>query len=143
MLIQEVIRGTEYGLDIVNDLDGKNACVLARRKLRMRSGETDRAVTVTDEALATLGMVIGSRLGHIGNMDCDVITNDTGCYVIDMNPRFGGGYPFSHMAGANVPAALMCWSLGIRPDPTWLRVVPDMAGAKCDRVVKIHSLRCV
>jgi carbamoyl-phosphate synthase large subunit len=143
VLIQPKIEGTEYGLDIVNDLNGRNTCVLARRKLRMRSGETDKAITVADRMLTAIGTVIGRKLGHVGNLDCDVIYNDTGCYVIDMNPRFGGGYPFSHMAGANVPAALICWSLGIEPDPSWLRVKPSVAGAKCDRLIRICTTHAV
>lgn len=43
ILIQEWLDGEEYGLDVINDLDGRYAGTLARRKLLMRAGETDRA----------------------------------------------------------------------------------------------------
>ena len=41
---------SEYGLDIVNDLDGGYACTFVKRKLRMRAGQTDRATTVDGSA---------------------------------------------------------------------------------------------
>ena len=127
VLIQEAIDGEEYGLDIVNDLDGHYACTFVKRKLRMRAGQTDRAATVDDPRLEALGALIGRGLGHRGILDCDVFVDRDGDCVIDLNPRFGGGYPFSHLAGANVPAALIAWAEGREPDPAWLRVAPDRA----------------
>ena len=33
-------------------------------------------------------------------MDCDLIRDKNGkIYLIDLNPRFGGGYPATHEAG--------------------------------------------
>ena len=117
VLIQERLSGEEYGLDIVNDLNGRYICTFAKRKLKMRAGQTDRAVTVKDERLEKLGQLIGKNLGHVGILDCDLFASEQGCRIIDLNPRIGGGYPFSHVAGANVPAALIAWMNGEEADP--------------------------
>jgi carbamoyl-phosphate synthase large subunit len=139
VLIQEQIIGKEYGLDVINNLDGKYIATLAKRKLSMRGGETDRAVTVADPQLIDIGAKIGRNLQHLGNLDCDVFAGDRGYCILEMNPRFGGGYPFSHIAGANLPAALIAWASGKPVDPDWFTVTPDLMSSKCARLV-IHKL---
>ncbi|WP_310423617.1 ATP-grasp domain-containing protein [Chamaesiphon sp. VAR_48_metabat_135_sub] len=139
VLIQEQIIGKEYGLDVINNLDGKYIATLAKRKLSMRGGETDRAVTVADPQLIDIGEKIGRNLQHIGNLDCDVFSGAQGYCILEMNPRFGGGYPFSHIAGANLPAALIAWASGKTADPDWFTVTPDLMSSKCARLV-IHTL---
>lgn len=139
VLVQDVVQGQEFGLDIVNDLDGNYVTTFIKRKLAMRAGETDRAIVASHPRIKELGKTIGTALRHVGNLDCDVIENDRGLHVIDLNPRFGGGYPFSHIAGANLPAALLAWAQGETPDPRWLRVTPGVAAAKCDRLVPLAS----
>lgn len=136
LLIQERVEGLEYGMDIVNDLNGRYVATLIKRKLSMRAGETDRAVTVHDQQLEALGKRIGQTLRHVGNLDCDVIVGTDGPRVLEMNPRFGGSYPFSHQAGANLPAALLAWARGETPQPEWLRVRENITSAKCDRLVE-------
>jgi carbamoyl-phosphate synthase large subunit len=139
VLIQERIVGQEYGLDVVNDLDGSYVATFARCKLAMRAGETDRAVTVANAELDRVGAIIAQRLGHLGNLDCDVFLVDDRLYVLELNPRFGGGYPFSHAAGADLPAALIAWACGEAADPRWLRIRPGVRAAKCDRLVVAPS----
>lgn len=135
ILIQECLAGTEYGLDVINDFSGRTAAVFVKEKLAMRAGETDRAVTRLRPELEAVGHMIGTKLGHIGNLDVDVFEKSGRISVLELNPRFGGGYPFSQMAGANVPAALLAW-LEDRPvDPNWLTVAPDIASAKYDCLV--------
>jgi carbamoyl-phosphate synthase large subunit len=137
ILIQKRLCGQEYGLDVVNDLDGRYVCTLVKRKLAMRAGQTDRAITVKSDRLERVGEVIGRELGHIGVLDCDLILTEQSCYVLDLNPRLGGGYPFSHMAGANLPAALIAWANREQPDARWLRVEPNIMTSKYDKLVVV------
>jgi len=139
ILIQEFIVGDEYGLDIVNDLSGRYVTTFIKQKLGMRAGETDSAVTVSSEPLRALGEELGRSLGHIGNLDCDVFLSPEGAWVLELNPRFGGGYPFSHVAGANLPAALIAWARGEAPDPRWLRTDTGVMSSKFSRLMLIHQ----
>ena len=138
VIIQEKLSGEEYGLDIVNDLQGSYQSTFVKRKLKMRGGETDRATTVFSTKLEQLGQNLGQELGHIGNLDCDVMMNDSGYAVLEMNPRFGGGYPFSHYAGANLPAALIAWSNREKINREWLNIKHNIASSKCDRLVGVE-----
>jgi len=135
ILVQERLPGEEYGLDVVNDLQGRHVCTFARRKLRMRGGQTDRAVSVCDQRFDAVGRILGQRLGHVGLLDCDAFATGDGVCVIDLNPRIGGGYPFSHAAGANFPAALLAWVKGRKPDPRWLRVEPGITVARSEQLL--------
>lgn len=106
-LAQECLTGVEYGFDVLNDFEGRPIAVTVKRKLAMRGGETDRSVTVKEPDLVELGRRTGEALGHVGNLDMDVFVTDTGPRVLELNPRFGGGYPGSHVAGADYPAKIV------------------------------------
>ena len=107
VLIQEKIQGDEYGLDIFNDFKGENLTVTVKRKLAMRSGETDIAKVIENKELEDIGKKIAESLKHIGNLDMDILFDGQKVYIIDMNARFGGGYPFTHSAGVNELEALI------------------------------------
>jgi carbamoyl-phosphate synthase large subunit len=132
ILIQERLQGEEYGIDVINDLNGNFVCTFIKRKIRMRAGQTDKAVTTRDDRLEMIGQTIGEKLGHFGLLDCDAFITKHGCYVIDINPRIGGGYPFSHIAGANLPAALIAWANGQSPDPAWFSIEPNIEASRYD-----------
>lgn len=113
IMIQEKLMGKEYGLDVINDLDGNHWAVSVKQKLAMRAGETDKAVTVDLPEVREIGAKIGRNLHHIGNLDVDVMQRDNGDYcVLELNPRFGGGFPFSYEAGVNLPLAIIKWLRG-------------------------------
>ncbi|MCQ2401999.1 MAG: ATP-grasp domain-containing protein [Lachnospiraceae bacterium] len=136
VLIQEMIMGDEYGLDVINDLDGNYVTTVVKRKLAMRAGETDEAVTLSVDLpeygiLKKLGEKIGKTFRHIGNMDVDVMVDENGTpYVIDMNARFGGGYPFSHAAGVNLPKAYVMWAMGMTVPKEMLEARPNVHSFK-------------
>ena len=110
LVFQEVIDGVEYGLDIVNDLNGNWYATTIKKKLMMRGGETDIAEVVSNNEIETVSEEVSKMLKHKGNVDCDLINGASGIYVIDVNPRFGGGYIFSLATGLDVPRLLQHWS---------------------------------
>lgn len=137
VLIQEHLGRKEYGLDIVNSLDGDYHGTYAREKLVMRAGETDKARSVIDPRFEELGSRLGRALHHIGNLDCDVMEHDGRHYILEMNARFGGGYPFSHEAGVNTAAMYIEWLYGNREVSRFDDYRADLIFAKCDRMMRV------
>jgi carbamoyl-phosphate synthase large subunit len=137
ILIQEKIDGTEYGLDILNDLEGNNLSVYVKEKLAMRAGETDKAVLRNHPAIEEIGKRIGENLNHIANLDCDIFEKDGKYYLLEMNPRFGGGYPFSQMSGANFPAVIYALLKNEPVQKEWFTKNYDLSFAKCDILIQV------
>lgn len=107
-LYQEFIDGQEYGMDILNDFSGKFLHSCVKKKIEMRSGETDKAEIVYNEKFIKIAKKISSVFRHVGNLDLDFIINKRNqLYFIDFNPRFGGGYPFTHEVGFNYIKAII------------------------------------
>ncbi|MBW4619073.1 MAG: ATP-grasp domain-containing protein [Cyanosarcina radialis HA8281-LM2] len=120
MLIQETISGQEHGFDICNDLKGNVLSVVPRRKLAMRSGETDRAETSDNPNLIEFGVRLGEKLGalgHVGPLDVDFFVDRDRIFVLELNPRFGGGYPLSHLAGADFSRLILKMAKGQNIEP--------------------------
>ena len=137
ILIQQKLNGPEYGMDIVNDLDQEYFTTVVRKKLSMRAGETDKAVSVIDQRFSDIGEKISTHLKHIGNLDCDVFEQDSELYVLELNPRFGGGYPFSHEAGMNTIQAYLAWLAGEKLESSFNQYKADLVFSKCDRLIRI------
>jgi len=101
----------------------------------MRAGETDKAVTVDKPEIREIGFAIGRALRHVANLDCDVLERAGKYYVLELNPRFGGGYPFSQEAGVNLPLAILKWLRNESVPAELLVAKPNVASAKCDILV--------
>ena len=97
----------------MNDLSGKYVATFAKKKIAMRSGETDIAETVDIAPFVNVAKCISTKLKHIANLDVDCFVTDSGdVYVLEMNCRFGGQYPFTHNSGVNVPRQIVDWLRG-------------------------------
>lgn len=119
IIIQEAIKGQEYGIEVLNDLNCNYVTTFAKKKIAMRSGETDIAVTVDSTLFENISKNISKHLKHIANLDIDCFVGENGeIYVLEMNCRFGGQYPFTHNAGVNVPLQIIKWLNGGSTDMT-------------------------
>ncbi len=139
VIIQEFIDGREYGVDIMNDLHGNNRGVSVKQKLSMRAGETDKAITIQNCDIYSIGTQIANHLQHIGNLDCDILERNGTYYILELNPRFGGGYPFSHEAGVNMPKAIITWLQGQECNNNLFIPEYNKMFAKCDILVNVSN----
>lgn len=104
MIIQEFIKGQEYGVDCYIDLiSNEIISIFIKKKIRMRSGETDKAVSCKDEKLFKKISDLVKLLNLNGAIDIDVFETENGWVISEINPRFGGGHPLAYECGENYP----------------------------------------
>lgn len=137
ILIQEKLNGQEHGMDVINDLNGKYMNTIIKKKYAMRSGETDCAITIENSDMQALGQQLSEKFKHVANLDVDVFLCEGVPYVLEMNARFGGGYPFSHMAGVNLPLAIVKWLKGEEVGAELLKAKPDTISQKDINLVRL------
>ncbi len=114
MIIQEYMRGQEIGADVYIDLICKKVVsIFTKKKLVMRAGETDKAVSFIDEKLFAFITKFAEESGFAGQIDMDLFEKDGVYYISEVNPRFGGGYPHAYACGADHMALIRNNLMGI------------------------------
>lgn len=111
MMFMEYIDSThiEFTVDVYYDRMGQLKCAVPRQRVEVRGGEVSKGATrrhfVYEYLLPRLVKLEGAR----GCITVQVFANEaTGRFAaLEINPRFGGGYPLSYSAGANYPGWLI------------------------------------
>lgn len=102
LMIQEYLNGQEIGADVYIDmLSKKVVSIFTKKKIVMRAGETDKAVSFKDEKLFKLIETFAEEAGFLGQIDIDIFDINGDYYISEVNPRFGGGYPHAYECGCN------------------------------------------
>lgn len=129
IMVQELMRGQEYGCDVYIDLLSHQCTSLfLKKKIRMRAGETDKSISVKDDALARKIASFVEECGFRGCIDIDLFHDEHGkensssqipegeWYLSEINPRFGGGYPHAYACGVNFARSIL-WNLEGKENP--------------------------
>ena len=102
LMIQELLNGQEIGADVYIDLiSGEVVSIFTKKKIKMRAGETDKAVSFKDDKLFHFIERFVSVAGYRGQIDIDIFEINGSYYISEVNPRFGGGYPHAYEAGCD------------------------------------------
>lgn len=97
----------EITVDIFYDLDSNLVELCQRKRLKVRAGEVERAVTVkynflTDFILNLSKIMVNSGFRLVGPVNFQFLVIDKSeFYLSEINTRFGGGYPLAYYAKAN------------------------------------------
>jgi carbamoyl-phosphate synthase large subunit len=102
LMIQEFLDGQEIGADVYIDMiSGEVVSIFTKKKVKMRAGETDKAISFKDEKLFALIEQFANEAGYRGQIDIDIFNVNGEYYISEVNPRFGGGYPHAYECGCD------------------------------------------
>lgn len=102
IMIQEFLNGQEIGADVYIDMiSGEVVSIFTKKKIVMRAGETDKAVSFKNQELFDLIERFVLEAGYKGQIDIDIFDVNGNYYISEVNPRFGGGYPHAYESGCN------------------------------------------
>jgi len=106
-IIQEMVFGSEYTVDVFCDFDSKPITIVPRKRLAIRSGEILKGIIDKDRTIINAIKNLVLKLKPFGHITVQCIKNDDGIVnILEINPRFGGGAPMSIDAGADSPKNL-------------------------------------
>lgn len=102
LMIQKFLDGQEIGADVYIDLISEEVVsIFTKKKIKMRAGETDKAVSFKDPGLFALIEKFVNEAGYRGQIDIDIFEISGTYYISEVNPRFGGGYPHAYESGCD------------------------------------------
>ena len=98
----------EYSVDVYCDRNNEIKCVVPRKRLQVRGGEVSKSIT---EHNAIYSRILNNKYldGAVGCLTIQVFWNEKDNQIlgIEVNPRFGGGFPLTYKSGANYPGWLI------------------------------------
>lgn len=95
----------EFTCDMYYGKDHKLKTIVPRKRIEVRDGEVYKALTSMNVLIPYLKDKLNHIEGAVGCLTAQFFVHKTNSkvYAIEINPRFGGGYPLSYLAGANFP----------------------------------------
>jgi carbamoyl-phosphate synthase large subunit len=135
-IVQELARGREFTVNLYVNRAGKCVCAVPHWRMEVRAGEVSKGVTVKDRRLMDLGCRVAEALpGARGPLNMQCFLDGGGAIaIIEINARFGGGYPLAHHAGARFTDWLIDEQEGreVGPYDSW---TDDLAMLRYDEAV--------
>jgi carbamoyl-phosphate synthase large subunit len=107
----------EFTVDAYYDREGTLRCLVPRKRIEVRGGEISKGVALKGRTYDYLRQRLVGVEGARGCLTFQFFVSQAEDRVlaIEVNPRFGGGYPLSHAAGADYPGWLVGEYLVNRP----------------------------
>lgn len=111
-IIQEMIFGDEYSIDVFCDFNSNPITIVPRKRIATRSGEISKGIILKERKIIEEVKKVIKALKPKGHITIQCIKTEKGIEFIEINPRFGGGAPMSIVAGADSCENLISLCLG-------------------------------
>ncbi len=122
-VFQEFVKGDEYTVDIFIDRNNEIISIVPRQRLEVRAGEVSKAKSVKDKKIISAIKHLCKFLnGAYGCITIQLFKTNDRIVFIEINPRFGGGYPLSPLSGANFAEYLIkdYLNINLQYDENWI-----------------------
>ena len=111
-MFMEYISSAEYDEYTVDCYFNKHSvlkCAVPRKRIFIRAGEISKGVTKKNRIVTEFMEKLSFLKGAVGCLTIQIFFHKENEKIlgIEINPRFGGGYPLSYLAGANYPLWLI------------------------------------
>lgn len=93
----------EFTIDCYYDRHSNLKCVVPRKRIYVRAGEVNKGVTKNNFIVSEFKKKLSKLEGARGCLTIQVFLHKNLDVIkgIEINPRFGGGYPLTYLSGAN------------------------------------------
>jgi carbamoyl-phosphate synthase large subunit len=120
-MVQKLMDGPEFSIDILCDLDGQCLNAIPRTMIESRGGESIKGTVIADRELIDLGALVAESLGVRGPCTVQVFRDrDIGLGITDVNTRFGGAFPapmYAALPGRTYPELIVRMAGGETVEP--------------------------
>ena len=121
VMVQRLMGGPEFSIDILCDLDGRCLNAIPRTMIESRGGESIKGTVTDDTELIELGRAVGEALPVRGPCTVQAFRDpDAGLGITDVNTRFGGAFPapmYAARPGRTYPELIVRMARGERVEP--------------------------
>ena len=99
----------EYSVDLLFDNLGNLVCCVPRERIATRGGEISKGATRKNKLYEFVLEKFQYLEGARGPLTLQIFSDPKGreFSAIELNARFGGGYPMSYLSGANYPKLIL------------------------------------
>jgi carbamoyl-phosphate synthase large subunit len=121
VMVQRLMDGPEFSVDLLCDLDGRCLNAIPRTMLESRGGESIKGTAIADPELIELGRVVAEALPLRGPATVQMFRDrELGLRITDINARFGGAFPapiYAALPGRTYPELIVRLAGGERIEP--------------------------
>jgi len=104
VLVQELLPGAEYSVDVLATTDGRVVAAVPRERLKVDSGIAVTARVVRDPELEEIAIRVAKTIRLTGVANVQLKRDAHGRpALLEVNPRFPGTMPLTVAAGVNMP----------------------------------------
>ena len=121
VMVQRLMGGPEFSIDILCDLDGNCLNAIPRTMIESRGGESIKGTVIKDAELIELGRAVGEALPVRGPCTVQAFRDpEIGLGITDVNTRFGGAFPapmYAALPGRTYPELIVRMASGEPIEP--------------------------